>query len=450
MYARIIGSIVIVLTGCGRGGNGNSSPDADTISGSIDLAASPVSSSQIRLAWSAGPGDIKQYRVYRCHVADCTPTDELAQVSGTSYQDGTLTARTSYRYQVVGYDAAGSVTARSATTAATTLAGTSELAMLAASMAAGSWAMLPSNNIDATLLDDGADGNALGYTDGITFDPVTETFLYLGGDHAALSIFATYDAGTNAWSQNPRAPWMPMPTDFLRGMMHAYHHSAIDPAGRHFYHRFGSYLHSYNIDTQTWDSPMPAIRPTAPPFGDYINCCDALEYFPELGGVVWASGDESAPGAGHVYLYNDAMDQWSVLSSNVDLSGTWHTASYNPVYKVVIFFSAQTNKLYKLDSSGQITQISSPPFTVYDGSGYVGVLTVDPVSGKYVALSATSRDLYTYDVPTDTWQAQASTNMPDLASKPIVATPVAVYGVIFYTACRVANGCQIYLYKYGG
>src|SRR5207237_2555769 len=96
-----------------------------------------------------------------------------------------------------------------------------------------------------------------------------------------------------------------------------------------------------------------------------------------------------------------------------------------------------------------ITTIASPPFTMYDGTSYVTTLTVDPVSGKYLALSSGLRQLYTYDVPSNTWQAQASTNKPDLSGQAVVASPVSTYGVTFFTACKSARGgCQAYLYKY--
>src|SRR5437016_6813223 len=73
----------------------------------------------------------------------------------------------------------------------TSFAGT-PLGDLAASMQPGTWASLATNNINPTLVATGADGNSLGYTDDITYDPASQKFFYIGSDHNALSILATY------------------------------------------------------------------------------------------------------------------------------------------------------------------------------------------------------------------------------------------------------------------
>src|SRR5205085_2031034 len=137
------------------------------------------------------------------------------------------------------------------------IAASSQLQALAASMQPGSWAPLGTNNINQTLVATGADGHSLGYTDDITYDPTSGKFFYIGSDHNALSIFASYDSLTNTWQQLPRPSWMPKPTDYNHGMMHAYNHSALDASHGYFYHRpWNTFeVHRYNIATQTWDSP---------------------------------------------------------------------------------------------------------------------------------------------------------------------------------------------------
>lgn len=449
------GALSLVLA-CG-GGHGGPGPDGggddapDAAPGDFVLAALPVSSSKIQLRWTPAPGAVVDYQIARCTGASCDPTDAVATLATGELLDDGLAAGTLYRYAVTARDGGGAALARSNVAEATTRQppGASPLALLADSLDPGQWGALPTDGIDL-LVDGGADGNALGYTDDITFDPETERFYYFGSDHNALSIFAVFDAQTNAWSLLPRAAWMPTPSDYLSGTMHAYDHSAIDVEHRAFYHRpfYGAGPHRYDLDTGTWDDPPLAARPTTAPFGDYANCCDALEVFPELGGLVWVAGDGIAgQDNGHVYLHDTATDAWRVLAGDVDLAGTWTTGEYHPVAKVMIFYSAQTDRFYRLDAAGEVSPISDPPFTMYDGSSYVAVTKPDPSAGRFVVLSAGDRALYTYDVATDTWAPAASTDMPDLAQKPVVATPVAPYGVIFYTACRVAGGCQVYLYK---
>jgi chitodextrinase len=82
-----------------------------------NLTASAVSSSQIRLSWSASTDNaaVAGYRIYRNGG-----TAPIATVSGITYQDTGLLGSTSYTYSVAAYDAAGNTSDKSATVAART------------------------------------------------------------------------------------------------------------------------------------------------------------------------------------------------------------------------------------------------------------------------------------------------------------------------------------------
>jgi hypothetical protein len=56
-----------------------------------------------------------------------------------------------------------------------------------------------------------------------------------------------------------------------------------------------------------------------------------------------------------------------------------------------------------------------------------------------------SSDL-TYDVTTDTWQAQVSPTKPTMVQG-VAATPIALYGVTFFVNCN-STTCHAYLYKH--
>src|SRR6266446_6378771 len=324
----------------------------------------------------------------------------------------------------------------------TTSAQTTALGSLAASMQPGTWAELQTNNLNATFsssdMGGGASGQIIGYTDDAVWDPVSRQVFFLGGDHNAsvgtTAKFVSYSEATNSWQKRTQPSW-------ASGIVHGYHHSAIDPATGTFYHRpfTAQVVHRYNIAAQTWDQPPLANFPFT---GDYNNCCDALEYFPELGGLVWVSGSAS------VYLYRSSTNQWSTLASNLAIGGTWHSARYNPVLQVMIFYSEMTGALYRLSGSGQVTRLANPPIALYNG-GLVGPLTVDPVSGKYLALRPNNGQLYTYDVQTDVWQAQSSPTKPNFDVF-AVATPISTYGVNLFVSCGSSATCHVYLYKHSG
>src|SRR5207237_1372597 len=146
-----------------------------------------------------------------------------------------------------------------------------------------------------------------------------------------------------------------------------------------------------------------------------------------LGGLAWASG---APA---VYFYNSSTNAWSKLATTIALGGTWHLAEYNPVHKVVIFYSADTHALFKLSASGQITRLKDPTVSLYNGSN--GLLTVDPASGDYLALTGSTLAPYKYDVQTDAWQPLSSTNAPNFNGLGVLGSVVNNYGVIMFTAC---------------
>lgn len=71
-------------------------------------SASPVSTSQISLSWTASTTSIVTgYVIDRCSGSGCTPTTQIASVSGVSYTDTGLSPSTNYRYKVAAADGAG-------------------------------------------------------------------------------------------------------------------------------------------------------------------------------------------------------------------------------------------------------------------------------------------------------------------------------------------------------
>jgi chitodextrinase len=85
-----------------------------------NLAATPVSQSQINLAWTASTDNVgvAGYTVFR-------NGSQVGTTASTSYSDSGLAASTTYTYTVDAFDAAGLHSARSFSTSATTLSGSS-------------------------------------------------------------------------------------------------------------------------------------------------------------------------------------------------------------------------------------------------------------------------------------------------------------------------------------
>lgn len=124
---ELVFSVVAVLAGCGGdaaavdspGPPSISKPPSDTTppSAPLGLAATPVSSSRIDLAWKPSADDVgvDHYQVYR----DGLP---IGSTTLTTHSVTSLTPVTSYSFSVQALDAAGNVSPMSAAATATTLA----------------------------------------------------------------------------------------------------------------------------------------------------------------------------------------------------------------------------------------------------------------------------------------------------------------------------------------
>jgi hypothetical protein len=312
----------------------------------------------------------------------------------------------------------------------------SALSDLAASMKAGDWRMLVTNNILQVFTGTGGSCNFINpYSDALKWDPVGHRAYFLGSDHGGTPgqnyRFVCYDESTNTWIRLPDPPWH---TDIPYNDAHGYDKTTIDPVARILYRNpyNSTTVRTYIITTGAWS--------TLPDGPGGAACCDAIDYFPDLGGLVRIAGSATA------ILYNKAAGQWSSLGSVSSLSSTWTFAEYNPVHKVMVLGSS-TNAMFKVNTSGQLSALKTMAYPVYDGSAWTGVFTVDPVSGDYLVFTPTDRTMHVYDVTTDTWK-QAATPPPAgaLSGGALNAAPIEEYGVNLFVHCK--SGCQTIVYKH--
>lgn len=97
-----------------------------------NVVATPVSMSQINITWTAGFAN-QGYRVLRCTGTTCTPGTQVGQTTGTSFSDTGLTAATTYRYRIQGYNSGSNYNSSivGATTYADTQAPTAPTSLVA-------------------------------------------------------------------------------------------------------------------------------------------------------------------------------------------------------------------------------------------------------------------------------------------------------------------------------
>ena len=74
-----------------------------------EIAAEPISSTEIELTWTDDTLNAEGYTVRRCQGRDCTNFVDVKQLSPTvrSFRDASLSASTTYRYQLVAFNLRG-------------------------------------------------------------------------------------------------------------------------------------------------------------------------------------------------------------------------------------------------------------------------------------------------------------------------------------------------------
>ena len=100
----------------------NPGPDTQPPSTPANVVATPASTSQVNLSWAASTDNVNVagYRVERCQGASCTDFAEIAQPTGTTFNNTGLSASTTYRYRVRAVDVNGNLSQYSSTADATT------------------------------------------------------------------------------------------------------------------------------------------------------------------------------------------------------------------------------------------------------------------------------------------------------------------------------------------
>ena len=323
------------------------------------------------------------------------------------------------------------------------------LCELAASMQPGSWDELPVLDMDSTFLDTGGSNNSiLLYNQSMVWDPTTRSAYFFGSDHGGLPLsdpntsfrFVKYDADTNTWTRLPAPPWLiwqgDEPGRGLYGDGHGYDHLEIDPVSRTIYRRiYWGPTMAYDIDTATWD-PTPLT-------GMEYGCCHGMAFFPERNGLVF-----NDVGWGSVWLYDTTNDEFSTIGTTGQNS-TWAWAEYSSVTETVLIGANSGAEFFTLGADGDPVSLGVLDKPVYDGTGFNGVVTVDPVSGGFlfVTAAADGRQFYSYHVDSNTFTLNPAQPPAEFVTGGLAATPIDTCGVTMFIHTTGAKA-GTWLYKH--
>lgn len=273
--------------------------------------------------------------------------------------------------------------------------------------------------------------NILNFADKGLWNPHTREVHFIGKGHMRQARHIVYSEATNRWSEEPLPSWAG--GDY--GIGHGYEHGAIDPSTGNIYLRLfnSTSIYRWSRQTKQW-TPLPAGPNTA--------VVAAIEYFPEMGGLVYVGG-------GEVHFFSEAQGRWSRLASGLAMGPYHHVASYNPVHRVVIFGGGNdSNRLYRLTASGAITPIRTAPANV---GILASVFTVDPTSGRHL-LFTSGGGFFEYDVVADNWSSRPASGVLMFNSNANrilyrVAVPIASLGVLKFLGYDGSSSAT-YVYKH--
>jgi hypothetical protein len=296
-------------------------------------------------------------------------------------------------------------------------------------LAPGAWAELETDGFEPAEILVKPWLHALADAEEAKWDPVERRLHLLSYTTQDECSHLVYDERTNAWERRKSPPgesWFGP----------AYDHVAIDPAQRALFFRQHNHflVHQLDLKTGAW-SALPPMPTNPAEIG-------ALEFFPELGGLVFAGG-------GNVYLYRFKTKRWEVLAQVLDFGTGDAFAEHDPVHKV-LFFGGGTGRrsLYRLDPTGAIVALRDAPIPL----GLKEALVfVEPAGGRLLALSRPDGKSYVeYDPAQNRWTALEPPAFPVMRTTRrayTTAAPVPGEGVVLFLVAD-EESANVYVYRH--
>jgi len=330
----------------------------------------------------------------------------------------------------------------------------SRLSEIAARLAPGRWATL-NNSSDASgfkpalLCAELKQGehlcgdNILNYAGEGQWDPSRHELHFIGAGHLRETKHIAYDEAANRWKLEPNPPWnckgQPGCTQYA-SLGHNFDAVTMNPATGDIDVRLPGYagapLYRWRRDSGEWQPLLPA------PATAYTM---ALEYFPEMGGLVLVGG-------GHVYLLRDGATEWSTLAEGLPMGSYSSVASYNPAKHAIVFGGGDSDQgytsrdFYRLDAEGKVTRLASAPepFGIQ-----LSQLVYDPGSQRELLMTRSGK-VYDYDLADDAWRPVA-TSLPTNPKRPVQWTAVVAvptYGVVLLLAQHDFDDYRVHIYRH--
>ncbi len=315
---------------------------------------------------------------------------------------------------------------------------------LAANMQPGEFKVLNTNNFGggAIFVPSGGDGGMQEYSDEALRNPITKKIYMIGCVRATGGTGAyvcdnsssedakwiEYDENNNSWKTMSATPFSLWP--------HSYDRAALDPATGDYYYRVNLTDDIWRFRNGSW-STIPKVAKSG-------SCCDGIEYFPDLGGLVVPD----QPG-GQIHVYRPATNIWQTLPGPLPIGEFSFFTEYSAKHKLLFIGGGYLapRVLLKMDATGKVTRVADPPVDLeirICGS----VNTIDPVSGNLVVFSCNG-NIYSYDPVSNAWAQHGTHSLVALGTNLwTAAVPIPEHGVIFLASYQGGGTGVVYLYKH--
>jgi|CXWL01.1.fsa_nt_gi hypothetical protein len=297
-------------------------------------------------------------------------------------------------------------------------------------------------NIPLELVDSHGGHNILEYAAKGVWSDQDKKLLFYGQGHLTDPYAITYVEATNTWLKTSIS---------ASGYRHSYSSNAINPSlGRWYYKEYSvcDRIRRFSIGSLS-EASVSAVNN----FGNN-TCYSGIEFFPELGQVIFASLESGA--------------NWGVMgfTDSPTSAGTWERFGspaaynagsgdgqlvYNPVHHAVVFGSS-TQKMFLVDQSKGVREVATAPCTVNISNPGFPLFTVDPVTGHHLLLCADGAT-HQFDLSNGvdgSWSQVTATPAPFYGSAggvqngyfSNIAIPSATHGGVFFLECGGVSNCR--------
>ncbi len=303
------------------------------------------------------------------------------------------------------------------------------LEALAARMEPGSWAELATEGFGQRLLDVGGAQSVLLLAEEAAWDPGDRRLHVLGYAGPDSTKHVVYEEKANSWRN--------LPAPGLSGIGNAYDHVALDPKGRRLYFRRYNSASVHELDLAKGGAWQPL-----PPMPGNPTIIGALEFFPELGGPVFAGG-------GAVYLYQPGAQRWKILAQGLPMAGYNNFAEVDTLRKVMVFGGGNGSRdLHRLDASGKPSKLRGeapiPPGQLDS------IVVADPSGGRILVLSRKEDGrFFEFDALSERWSplpAPPVQVMRPSRGGQTAAASLPTHGVVIFLTYDFDES-KVYLYK---